>query len=555
MIRYKDNVEDWRERIEAALDYRRKYASEHAWAQLEVMFQNLPGSGAEIGPNLIYEMGDALLSRLGVHDADMNIGPSLIDPRSMKTYRTVSALDRWLMGEMEVPSVMQDVILNAYLWHRGIVKIGYDSEWGFDQGFDIGSIQEPLGMTLTQFSKQGKRLEYRMGKPGMPWVAAVLPHDFVVPWGVHHLRDAPWCAHRIIRHIDLLKADAKYVKTRDVQPDRSMKDVIESHLRVTPKQGVKELTAITRNASQRAEFVELWEIHNKVTGEIITISEKFVHRKERDPLQIDGLPFKAMTFIPHPRTFWGTPPAAYLRFHQAEQYDIAIQASNQRRANSLKFLVREGAMEREELEKALSHRVGIAAMMKNSANLDNDIKIMPHGSNFEIWNEAEFSRRNARETAGFSRNQLGEFDQSSRRTATESGLVAQGAEARLGLRQRAVSKLYIDTFRFINQAIFTFWKTPRIVQVAPEEWPQFTGEEIKAEFSYNVAFGVKPPGDLRSQRIEALNFYLQLRGDPNIDQKELALFVSRNYQDPEIDRIFIGAQNAGVPDAVPQLPA
>ncbi|GAG27177.1 unnamed protein product, partial [marine sediment metagenome] len=260
--------------------------------------------------------------------------------------------------------------------------------------------------------KKGLRLETGPARPGMPWVMPVLPHDFVVPWGVKYLQWSPWCAHRVIRHIDFLKSDVKYSDTRNLQPNRSMRDIVDSYMHTAPAKlkGLRGFAMPSRTSSNDVEFVELWEIHNAVTQEVITISETKVHRKDTDLLQVDGLPFKNLSFIRHPRSFWTTPQAEFLRFHQAEQFDIALQGSKQRRINALKFLIREGTMHPDELVKALSPEVGIAAMMKQEADLSRDFATVPQGSNFELWQEAEFGRRNARSVIGFSRNQMGEFD-------------------------------------------------------------------------------------------------------------------------------------------------
>ncbi|GAG28966.1 unnamed protein product, partial [marine sediment metagenome] len=66
MIKWKDTAQSWTDRINEALEYRRRFGREDRWFNLEAMFMNLPGSSADIGPNVIQEMGDSLVSRLGV---------------------------------------------------------------------------------------------------------------------------------------------------------------------------------------------------------------------------------------------------------------------------------------------------------------------------------------------------------------------------------------------------------------------------------------------------------------------------------------------------------
>ena len=549
MIKYKDTPEDWMARIDDGLEFRRLYGREESWARNEAMLLNLPKSGAEIGPNLYQEMSDAVISRLGVANPAITISPSLRDPSSVDSYRIVQAVDNWFMQELGVPFLLEDVAMHSFLWGRGGVKIGYDSEWGFDEAFDLGDPTSPWGMTLTQFAKKGSRIECGAGSPGMPWIMPVLPHDIVLPWGTTYSGWCPWIAHRVIRHVDLLKADPKYENTRDLQPDISMQDVMDSYTKVM---SLKAKTGRTqwnahKDRTKNQEFVVLWEIHNWMTGKVLAITEKKIHRNDNDDLQLDGLPFKFFTLMKHPRSFWGTPQGDYLRFHQAEQYDIALQAAKQRRVNVLKYLIKRNAMNDEELTKALSPEVGIAAFMEQSADMDRDIKLMPQGNNFLLWQEAEASRRNSREAIGFSRNQLGEFDTSSRRTAHEASFVNQGSERRMDRRQAAFARLYTEVFRFLNQTVFKFWKTPRHVQIEGGEWPSFTGEQIKAEYSYNIDFGVEQPRDLQTRRQAALQTYMMLREDPLVDPQGLRTYLARSYHDVEFEKLFKeGTSNASL---------
>lgn len=552
MIKYEDTAEAWNERVSGALEYRREYGREDFWARIEAMYSNLAGSGAEIGPNVIFGMADALTSSLDVYNPKITISPSMNDPDSVESYPIVQAVDDWLMQELDVAEIVQDVTLHAFLWGRGIIKLGYDSEWGFDSAFDVGTYQSPMGMTLTQFAKNGKRIEYGRTAPGMPWIAPVLPQDFIVPWGVKYLEQAPWVAHRVIRHIDLLRADPKYEKTRDLSPTLSMKDVVDSYHKPTRQSKTNASSRVwipkaTDLSTEAVEFVELYEIHNYVTGRIVVVSDTKVHRNDVDRLQVEGVPFCAMTLNRHPRTFWATPPADYLRFHQAEQFDISIQRAKQRRINSLKFLVREGAITPAELEKALSTDVGIGAFMRQNSDLQRDLTIMPTGTNAELWQEAEVARRDSRETVGLSRNQLGEYDASSRRTASEATFVQQGASQRLNARQANVARLYTDVFRKLNQVIFTFWKTPRIVKVSSDKWPSFTGDDIKAEYSYQTSFGFAKSTDTTARRQEAFQLYTVMSADPYVDQAELRRYLSRVFHDVEFDRLFTEESlNAGV---------
>jgi hypothetical protein len=201
-------------------------------------------------------------------------------------------------------------------------------------------------------------------------------------------------------------------------------------------------------------------------------------------------------------------------------------------------LIQEGAMEVSELEKALSPDVGVAAYVKQGFDPRTVLAPVPQGTNIPLWQESDFSMRNARSAIGFSRNQMGEFDTSSRRTATEASLVSRGSDFRTDRRQEAVARLYIRSFRKLNQIIFTFWKKPRLIQVGPDKWPTFTGKEIEAEYSYRLDFGSDRPKDPESRRMMAVQTYMLFRQDPFVDQKALRMYLARNFADVEFDMLF-----------------
>lgn len=531
-------------RINEALDYREVYGLESSWARIEAMYANLPGSTANEGPNIIQEMAEALEARLGVRNPKVCVYPSALRPDSVETAPIIEAVDRYLMRTLNVSTHVADCILHAYLWGRGIMKIGYDSEWGYDEALDI-SPDDKIGMTLSQFSRGGKRIEYGNARPGFPWIAPVLPHDFLVPWGTWHLETAPWVAHRIIRHIDLLRADSKYEKTQRLQPNMSMRDVVDSYKKTSLKYR-KGAQDPYRKKSSNVEFVELWEIRSRIDGKIITISETEVHRNQVDLLQFNSFPFISLSLLRAPRTFWFTPQAQYLQIHQADQYDIAKQASNQRRINTIKFLVQEGAMEISELEKALSPNVGIAAFTKPGFNPKEVMALVPQTSNLSLYQDAAFSERAARRAIGFSPNQLGEFDTSGRRTATEAGIVNQGANARTDLRQDRVAEFYQNIFIHLNKIIGSFWKTPRVIKIGEGQWPKFTGPQLQNEYDYEIMFGEDQPRDPMSRMQFAMQMYSQLSQDPFINQSSLRSWFSRAFSDVEFSQLLKESANAAV---------
>jgi hypothetical protein len=421
----------------------------------------------------------------------------------------LEAVDNWLTRKTKLKKQVEQAQLFNYLKGKAIIKLGYDSEWGWDPDYDSGMlVGQPSGSTFTQFDKQGNRIEFNDYQPGMPWARAVNPKDFVVPWGCQNLEDARWVAHRVVRLNSDLKKDPKYKNTKHLKAQISMEAYIESDRRV--QRGARKRTDIIRASSwQQNSFVvfnELWEIRDMRTGEILVITpdyDKFL-RKDIDALQLYGVPYVACGFIQGTRSFWTTPQAYYLGQNQAEENDIAIQATKTRRINVMRYLVDESIISRDEAEKWLSGDVGAAGFYKGGNKKASDIIApMSNPNTYNYIIDRDANRSNAREAVGYSQNQVGEFNPKGRTTAREVSHVAAGSDKRERRRIDCVRQLYGDVIKGYNNFIFTFWTKPR--GIMQEGQPiTFTGAELKGDYSYSTMLNTKRIIGKSERKVEAM---------------------------------------------------
>jgi hypothetical protein len=515
---------------------------------------------ANDGPNIIMSQGDSILSSLTVPNPAIIVKAE--NPDAVSKAPFVEALDNVLLRELKLREEVDTAALHAYLFGVGIIKIGFDSEYGYDPKLDVGGALK-LGFTLTQFSRKGKRrIETDSGvAPGMPWVKATDPRDVVVPWGTHRLSNTPWVAHRFVRQIDDLRSDPKYSHTRRIEPSLSMEDFVSSYkstMRIWRPQSATtkhsgRLTRRFRSAdrgSREIEFVELYEIHDRRTGRIMVIAPDYDSflRNDFNALQIDNvLPFAAISFTPKSRAFWTTSDAYYLQNVQMEISDLAVQRTKTRRISVLKFLYDEGVINEEELQKILSPDVGVAAKIEAGGDLSKAVMPMNVHPDQTMTLEEEHLRRNAREQSGFSRNQLGEFT-GGRKTATEARVVDRAAALRMSRRGLAIKRLYEDTISVINAIVFEHWTAPRYVEIMGQqkgkEWQQITGPPLKSRYSYEINF--TDDEEVRQRRIEALQLYMVLSQDPSVNPAGLRQYISDQYDDPAFARIF----NADIQNAM-----
>ena len=550
-------VEQWQEEIARGLEYRRRYAAEEYWAELEALFYAVHDSQAGAGPNLMIATGDALLSTLTVPFPVYGVQP--LSPESSPLAPVREAIYNHLVTEIGMPSAVENMALAAYLYGVGIGKVGFDSQYGWAPEHDIGVPGDEAGATMTQFDEAERRIEYGGNGPGQPWFESVLPHDFVVPYGTKTLDTARWAAHRVVRHIDEVKADPKYTGTKRLQPTMSMKDVVESYLVTRPSYRLGSPIRTQRTTGDKPEYIELWEIHDRHTGKMLVIAtdhDEFL-RDEVDGTMPDGrLPFVDLAFVPRVRSFWTTSDAFLLRPHQAELADIYLQGQKQRRSGVAKMIAQGDAFEQAEIDKLTSADVGVVVTTKPGVSLAQAITTLQPFNNSLLYQDAEFTRRASREMVGFSSNQFGEFDRSSRRSATEARIVADASNLRMDRRQTAVRDVYIKAMHRIGALIEQYWTLPQVIPyVGPdgaEKWATFTGPDLAGKYKCSLSFTSEPPpspSQKKNQAVAKAQTLLQMGADPAAVGRYLveqigdqALIASLGQQTPQ-------TQQQGVPYA------
>ena len=531
--------DEWITEIEHGLEYRRIFGIETKWGEFEAIYYNVTDTMMNDGPNIFYSQGDSMLSGITVPVPKILIKAA--SPESVNAAPILEALDNTLIRTMDMRVEVERCALHTYLFGRGIMKIGYDSEWGYDAG--EGALN--LGMSLSQLTKDGgRRIEYDSTiQSGTPWVRAIPPHDIVVPWGTLKLTNCPWIAHRIVRHIDDLKADSKYKNTGRINAMMSMRDFVESYR-------TAQRTISRRMNTSEPEYVEMYEIHDRRTGKVYVVvpdHDKFL-RNDVDALQIEGrLPFVSMSFTPVCRSFWVTPDTFYLYHVQNELSDVALQRTKQRRISTLKFLYDEDTISTEEFQKITSTDVGVGAKIQSGREITKAIMKLDSSLDQGLAIEEEMLRANAREQIGFSRNQQGEF-QGGRKTATEVAAVDASSKLRMSRRSLAMKTLYEGMFKQINGLIFANWQMARYVEVIgpqrAETWVQANGAQLKGKYNYDVNF--TDESQMQGRKMEALQLYGVLSQDPAVDVGALIEFLTNEFNDPAFGRIFDAAIRGGV---------
>lgn len=543
------SVQEWTQELNSALEYRRQYACEESWARLEALVYNVHGSQQNAGPNIMMETLDAMLSALLVPDPYITVKARRSDV--LQQAKIIESIDNMLVSDLGIAREVAKATVSAYCTSQGILKVGYDSQYGFDPRFDLGGRRQPTGMTMTQFSRYGDRIEFGPASSGMPWVKFVPSQDFAVPMGCGEIDEAPWVAHRVVRHIDEVKADPKY-SSRGLVANMSLEDWTKSYESTvrTYRFGNTFHTIGMRamGGFGAMEYVELWEIHDRRTGKVYVIAtgyDSFL-RNETDVLQLEGgLPFVSMSFVPRSRNFWTTPDAYFLEQVQNELNDIAIQGTKHRRARVMKMIVPKGMFSKDEMENFLSPEVGV--VVESESIDDNDLakRVVTFNPPADqgLMLEAQMTRSNARSMVGLSANQVGEYQPTGRRSATEAQIVSNASTLRMDRRAQVVATAYRKLFEIINPICFKFWTTPRLTEImtpdGAQQWKSFVGQDLQGEYSLNVGFSTGGQNEtLQQRRQNALQLWAMMSQNPFIDPTGLAQMLVAAFNDPAFTSIF-----------------
>ena len=540
----KDNhteIQKWQNEVKLAEEYKEKYADSKRWKIWTDMYRNDYKDNV-LPVNQIFSVGRTLIPRVYFRNPRIVVTPTR--PDMWIQSRIVEALDNWLLSRIGMKKQMKRIILDTFLYGTGIGKSGYDSEYGFD-----GEETRELSEYEQELQNEGypvreeDRIEYDTNIiPGMPWYKRTHPEDIFMPWGVLEMNESPWVINRFIRQVDDVKADKMYSNTDD--------------LNATHRSRAIDGKSISQSAlKERFEdsYVELWEVYDMKKSKVRVYATGHNKWLREDDLILDQLPFDSLIWNENPDSFWGVSDCKMIEPQQKELNEIRTQYQQHRKFAILKLMVTEGSLSPEAKKALTSGDPG--AIVEVSDEIDKNIKILtPYLSN-DLLNAAQEIRRDIRENVGFSRNSMGEFDSSSRRTAYEAGVVNEAMQIRVDERRDVAADLLVNAVRRFNQYLFEYWSQPKVAKVLgmPDaaQWIQFTGDQIRGE--YNLVIDPDTAKAVSSERrkqesLQFANWALQYsQASPNtFNLQEVAKYVTQQFDGVPEKILNQGQMSAGV---------
>ena len=538
----KSALDWWKGEIRSGLRYRSIFGKDKDWRAYKTMYRGF-WAGETVPVNIVYALGRSIIPQVYFRNPRVYIGAKKpgFTPHAM----IVERIANHLIKETGLKYELKSNILDSYLCGVGPGILGYDSEYGFNPSFTVDSKLQDSG--LTSFNKEGEKIEYTDNvKPGLPWYLRCNPEDFIVPWGTHKIENARWFAFRKMRPLQDIKESPIYSNTSNLTAPFHNKLDRNDDGEMAPraKYGEKD---------SDCDWCEIWEIHDKRTRRVYALTldhDKFL-RDDIDYLQIEDLPVRVLGFNEDPDYFWWTSDVRLIQVQQLELNDIRTMAKKHRRVGLLKMIVDKN-MDKDELAKLLDGNPKAVARIDigTQGDIRKTVALLQSHVPPDLTIAAREVREDVRETIGFSRNQMGSFEESSgRRTAHEAEIVRAASLIRIDERRDIMADHLESIMRGYNHIIFDNWSDTRVVDIVGPDgaryWVKFTGEEIKGDFAYTINPEEQTPQSQQTRSMEAEKFMQIGATIPGMDMAYIMKQWARQFDWVDPALLFPQQEGAG----------
>lgn len=476
----------WKTAIKNGMYFQNYYGNARMWRTYKAYYRHNFAS-TQLPVNLVFSVLRSLIPQVYFRDPIVTVTPTKPGLEHELHARLVQDIDNWLLRELNTKYQIKRMITDAFLCGISTGFVGYDSQFGFSPDLTVPGSEGAA--SLTQFDNKGNRIEYNARvNPGMPWFLRSRSEDVVYPWGCESAESAEWIAMRVFRPLEDIKKDRKYKNTNDLTGSFIQR-------RTTAEGTAREDMARTGMGTDH-EWVELWQIHDAKTKEILALSmnhDKFL-RREEDVSQVDGIPAETLVFNPDPDYVYGISDAKIIEPQLLELIEIRTQSMRHRRVDIIKLLYKKNAIDDAEVQKMLDPNVMAAIAVDSDApSLKETVMTMPPGTSgilADMQHQAEAVRQDVREMVGFSRSATGEYQGKTHISAAETDVVQMANQIRVDERRDIVADMLTNIIRRFNQKIFTSWTSPMVRNIVGPDgaqwWLQFTGDQIKSEYTYKI---------------------------------------------------------------------
>jgi len=542
----------WRDRLKKAEQYLDYNSRLQQWREIREYYLNRrPLDGVNV--NMIFAIGRSMIPQLYFKSPSISarVAPGRASsPSSRIKARTVAAIDSMIIRQNYLKGQYKLGILDAYRFNLFILKHGYHSigtefpdkpknDEPLDDQVDAqaekllaeSGVNLDSDTSLLKIDEDLKKYSYHeLIQPDTPWALRCAPEDFLVPWGTKNIHEAPWCAFRVRRPLDDVKADPIYSKkvTKELssnwrpgpgalagpKSDGATAGDSGGGAVVSPNERKEE-------GSQTDEYLMYYEVWDARNGVVMAFTdaggEDFMRYDQHNmPFR---LPVSIMQFNDDGEDFWGVSDAQVLLPLAKEYNETRSIELDHKKIMLIKILLDKNVVSPDQAKQIAEGKVGPVILVDGPPN--QAAHVLNPTMSRELFNISDVLRDDIREIIGYSRNSMGEFE-ASRRTATEAKIVQQNLMLRGDERRDLMADLISESFRTkINPMIFAFWDNERFVEVTGIGNVPFVGTALKDDYEIEIATDSTIPATQQQEREEAIEIFKVFRSDPAINQQVL----------------------------------
>ena len=437
--------------------------------------------------NLIFSFGRAMIPQLYFKNpvVAVNIERQGFEDAAL----TLQKVDDALIRVTKLKHTIKKMIAMAYCYGRGPAKCGFSLD-------KESTLRSGVFGVVPRASELWKLRE--MIAPNRPWFLPFYPDDFAFDAMVSDFEDSAWQAMRFER------------SARQLEDDDYLTPLMK---------GVDK--------SNDPDFMyEFWEIWDKYTGRFVYMSEA---GETTSGENIEVWPFHVLDFNWTPRNPIPVSDAELILKLQEEYNEIKTQIHEHRRVSVLKLIARKNSFDRD--AKAMMESGKVAPLVEVDGVPSESLMEFKPSIPESLYTVGNTTLDDVRDSIGYTRNQLGEFQPPTRgRTAKEATIVQQAIMLRLDERRDMVADLIANVITTYNDYIIGTWEATDAERYVgePVGWEKL--DEVKDEYTVSIVpDSTLPVGRLVKQQ-EAKEMYLTLRGDPLIDQVKLRLRFLSSFE-------------------------
>lgn len=545
-----DTYDLWQTRINAALSWRQNHWNgDKAWKRSYRMFrgdhwrvmlsdQDDPSSDAVRDRITVNLTGSTVLSFLPFL---VRKNPEFLVTARRPKFLVAAAIQRAILNYEWQARKMQRQIKRAVadmaICGHGIIKTGF-----------ILDINEDAA---TNPNLDGKIAYESYVTKEAPYIKRVSPFMFLFDPEApeHDLESARWCGEIFFKPLQDIIANKQY----DSKVVRQIKDGIE-----TPKT-VQSYLAETQSGStplfakeelpksdlERCVMAEIWDKkHMKYYVFAIGIPEPLIERPWPYPY-LNGFPYHKVDFITLPDEHYPVGIPRWIEDQQFELNRIRTSMFEHRRRFNRKYVVVEGQVDPEEMNKLEAGPDGTVVLAKDI----NAIKALEDArlASDQIQTEAVI-KQDVREITGADELLRG-GGLPSRTTATEVSARANLVTLKLDDRIEAIDDFVKDICNQLIQHVKANYVTDKLMKVAGPQgiyWVNFTQEDIQGDFDIEIETTSAEKVDPSTNRAQALqilqiitqNLQVLVQSGLKINVTELFRYVFEQFNVKDIARIF-----------------